>query len=150
MNTLLMFTFKSQTGKVNTGSFAKIKSLIESNTVYPFKIIIESTVNAKRKIINIENDEDSFDVILKVILEESLNMLSRHQYDLACTSIWMGESRSTLEAKFVINDEVGENPLTLDTSKVEWPLMLDPISFYVFCLFRNITGCETTLIKSEI
>ena len=49
-----------------------------------------------------------------------------------------------------LDDEVGENPLTLDTSKVEWPLMLDPISFYVFCLFRNITGCETTLIKSEI
>lgn len=150
MNTLLTFTFKSQTGKVSTGSFTKIKSLIESNTSYPFKVIIESTINSKRKTVDVISNENGLDIILKIILEEALNMLSRDKYDLACASIWMGESRSTLEAKFIINDGDIENPFALNTSKVEWPLMLDPISFYVFCLFRNITGCETTLIKSEI
>lgn len=154
MNTLLTFSFKSPTGKVSTGSFSKIKSLIESNNSYPVQVFIESTVvdshPKKFEIVNEENDVDSnvIENFLKIILEESLNMLSRGQYDLACTNIWTGDSRSTLEAVFSIDD--GEDRFTLNTSKVEWPLLLDPISFYVFCLFRNITGYETRLIKPEI
>lgn len=95
-------------------------------------------------------DQTDFDQAIKMIMEQSINICSNNKFIIDIIEFNIGKQRNIWEAiiRYKPIDDM-ENRNILYTENVEWPMLLEPDAFYIFCLFRYLTGVNTTITPAK-
>lgn len=129
--------------KLKTKSFSKLvkflKMSYEDGNLPKITIILNS--NEFEFSLNLP---DTLEKAIPYIMEESIKIASFHNIYVTISDMKITKSRNIWEAIIVKHEDDDVNQI-IDTESLEWPMKLSPDMFYVYCLFRYLTGVNTII-----
>lgn len=127
--------------KLKTKSFSKLIKFLKMSYEDGNLPKITILLNSKEFFLDLP---DTLEEAIPCIMEESIKIASFHNIYVSISDMKIAKSRNIWEA-VIVKHEDDDSVQSINTEFVEWPMKLNPDMFYVYCLFRYLTGVYTTI-----